>query len=177
MNPIFCIAEDDRQAQQIIDDLKYAGLLMDQVSIVMMENGQGSEEASQPVYTNRAGAGTAVGGIAGASAGAALGWAALLGAAPVAGPLIAAGPLLAMLSGAAIGGTTGGVLGAIVGAGLPQHRASHYEEKLHIGSVIIAVHPHAAAEEAAAHDIFRRHGVLEVPERELKLSESKLAGL
>jgi hypothetical protein len=178
MKTIFGIAEDDEHAREIIADLKQVGLLMDQVSIVLMENSQQSDEGGQPMYTNRATTGTAVGGVAGISAGAALGWAATLGAAPVLGPLVAAGPLLAILSGAAIGGTTGSVLGAIVGAGMPQHHTKHYEDMLHAGSVIIAAHPHSNKEEVLAHRIFRKHGVAEVPERELNLaSNPKLSGL
>jgi hypothetical protein len=61
---------------------------------------------------------------------------------------------------------------------MPQHHTKHYEDLLHAGSVIIAAHPHSNQEEVAAHRVFRKHFVAEVPERELNLAHSsKLAGV
>lgn len=169
MKSLFCIAANGEQAHAIVETLKASGLRDEQVSIVIMENSQISANAEQPVYDSQSAAGTTVGGVAGAGAGAALGWAVALGATPILGPLAAAGPLLTILAGAAVGGTTGSAIGAIVGAGLPAHRAKHYETKLGAGEVIVAAHPRSLAQAKTVHTVFEIHHVQEVDEADLKL--------
>lgn len=169
MKSLFCIATNGEQAHAIVETLKASGLRDEQVSIVMMENSQISTHAEQPVYDSQSGTGATVGGATGAGAGAAIGWAVALGATPILGPLAAAGPLLTILAGAAVGGSTGSAIGAIVGAGLPAHRAKHYETKLQAGEVIVAAHPHSFPQAETVHAVFKIHHVQEIDEADLKL--------
>jgi hypothetical protein len=164
MKTLFCVA-DGTNAPLIVEALKSNGFVSEQISIVLNENAQQNDAASDPSYTNRAGAGTAIGSVAGAGAGAALGWALTVGAAPILGPLLAARPLLAILGGAAVGGSTGGMLGAMLGAGMPQHHAKKYEERMHQGGIIM----HDKDQLETAHRIFSEYGA-EMPEKELHIS-------
>ena len=86
-----------------------------------------------------AGAGSAIGGTAGAVIGAiaAIGTAVAI---PGLG-LVVAGPIAAGLAGAGAGGLTGGIVGALIGSGIPEDRAKHYESGIKEGGIVMGVKP------------------------------------
>lgn len=86
-----------------------------------------------------AGAGSAIGGTVGAIVAgiAAIGTNVLL---PGLG-LVVAGPLAAALLGAGAGGLTGGLVGALIGYGIPEERATLYENGIKEGGIVLAVKP------------------------------------
>jgi hypothetical protein len=53
--------------------------------------------------------------------------------------LVVAGPLAAALVGAGAGSISGGLLGALIGAGLPEDRATIYENGIKKGEIVISV--------------------------------------
>ena len=62
--------------------------------------------------------------------------------------VIAAGPMVTALTAGAAGAAAGGLIGALEGHGLSRHVAQQYEEALHQGRVLVAVH---CADRGAAH--------------------------
>jgi hypothetical protein len=40
-----------------------------------------------------------------------------------------------------VGGAAGGILGALVGAGIPEHKAKEYEQRLNQGGILLGVRP------------------------------------
>ena len=62
--------------------------------------------------------------------------------------LVVAGPIAAALAGAGAGGATGGLIGALVGAGIPEDRATAYEQGLKQGGIVLGTR--AKDEEHAA---------------------------
>ena len=86
-----------------------------------------------------AGAGSAIGGTAGAVIGAiaAIGTAVAI---PGLG-LVVAGPIAAGLAGAGAGGLTGGIVGALIGSGIPEDRAKYYESGIKEGGIVMGVKP------------------------------------
>src|SRR3954451_10373947 len=159
---VFCIASNDGQAIEIVQQLKSAGFHHQDISVLFPDK-QGTRDFAHQQQTKApeaamAGAGT--GGVLGA----ALGWLAGLGALaiPGVGPFIAAGPLMAALSGAAVGATVGGITGALVGMGIPEIEAKRYEGKIKDGNILLAVHVNDGHEIDRAKEIFKRNGAIDV---------------
>jgi hypothetical protein len=159
---VFCIASNDGQAIEIVQQLKSAGFHYQDISVLFPDK-QGTRDFAHQQQTKApeaavAGAGT--GGVLGA----ALGWLAGLGALaiPGAGPFIAAGPLMAALSGAAVGATIGGITGALVGMGIPEYEAKRYEGKIRSGNILISVHSETQSDADKARAIFERAGAQDI---------------
>lgn len=128
-----------KQAEQVVYDLKGAGLNPEDISIAAKDMSSLTELKAEGVKETADGA---VGGaIGGGAIGAALGWLLAGGTAliPGIGPIIAAGIFTATVGGALIGGTIGGVAGALVASGLPEEHAREYEEQLKGGRVVVVV--------------------------------------
>jgi uncharacterized membrane protein len=85
------------------------------------------------------------------------------------GPFIAAGPIMALLSGAAVGGSIGGVSGGLIGLGIPEIEAKQYENKLRDGNILLSVHTENGDEAKRAEDIFKTFKATEI----YRISEAK----
>ena len=73
------------------------------------------------------------GALTGLGLGALAGLGVLAGVIPVVGPAIAAGTLGVILSNAAAGAGIAGLAGALIGAGVPEHEAKYYHERIRGG--------------------------------------------
>jgi uncharacterized protein YcfJ len=137
---VICIAHSQTQAETIVNNLQYAGILPSDVSVLMPDRSGTRDFAHE--HNTKAPEGATIGGSAGGVAGGVLGLLAGIGALaiPGVGPFIAAGPIMATLSGAAVGAAIGGVAGALVGMGMPEYEAKQYAEKIKDGNILLSVH-------------------------------------
>ena len=151
---VFCLAQDEVQASNIVESLKNAGFSNNDISVLLPDKSSTREFAHKKATKAPEGAAAGVG--TGAVLGGTLGWLAGIGALaiPGVGPLIAAGPIMAALSGAAVGGATGGLIGSLVGMGIPEYEAKRYESQLREGRILISVHSDNADETKRAKEIF-----------------------
>lgn len=152
---VFCIANSQSQAEQIVENLQSSGFDSSEISILLPDT-EGKHDIGH-VKASKAPEGATTGAATGGVTGGVLGLLAGIGALaiPGVGPFIAAGPIMAALSGAAIGATTGGVVGGLIGLGIPEIEAKRYEEKLKTGNYLISVHAHDGDEEDRAKQIFK----------------------
>jgi hypothetical protein len=159
---VFCIAESEPQAVQIVQQLKNAGFSHQDISVLFPDR-QGTRDFAHEQKT-KAPEGAVTGASTGGVLGGALGWLAGLGmlAIPGIGPVIAAGPLLAALSGVAVGAAVGGITGALVGMGIPEYEAKRYEGKIRGGNLLISVHTEAANSADKARTIFQQAGAADI---------------
>jgi hypothetical protein len=159
---VFCTVKTSSQAQQIVDQLKAAGFIRDDISVLMSDK-SGTKDFAVDNQT-KAPEGAAAGAGTGAVLGGGLGWLAGIGALaiPGLGPLIAAGPIMAALTGAAVGGTVGGLTGALIGLGIPEYEAKRYEGKVKGGHALISVHSENSSETDRAKKIFEAAGAEDI---------------
>lgn len=153
-NVIFCLADTEAQTERIINDLKGAGFLSTDISVLFPDR-RGTHDFAYEHHT-KAPEGAAAGVSSGGILGGVLGWLAGVGslAIPGIGPFIAAGPIMAALSGAAVGAAVGGLIGTLVGMGIPEYEAKRYEGKLKEGNILISVHARTREERGRAKAIF-----------------------
>lgn len=154
---VFCIANSEPQAVQIVDHLKAAGF-SNEISVLLPDK-SGTKDFAHEHHT-KAPEGATTGGVSGGVLGGALGWLAGIGALaiPGLGPFIAAGPIMATLGGAAVGATVGGVTGALIGMGLPEFEAKQYEGKVKGGNILIAVHANDSEDATRVEQIYEEAG-------------------
>ena len=159
---IFCTVKTDTQASKVVNDLKNAGFVNNDISVLMNDR-TGTKNFAVDNET-KAPEGAAVGTGSGALLGGGLGWLAGIGALaiPGVGPLIAAGPIMAALGGAALGGTVGGISGGLIGLGIAEYEAKHYEGQIKGGRALISVHSENSAETARAKSIFEAAGAEDI---------------
>jgi len=159
---VFCVARDEAQASNIVDNLKNAGFSNNDISVLLPDKGSTREFAHEKGTKAPEGAVTGAG--TGGVLGGVLGWLVGIGslAIPGLGPFVAAGPIMAALSGAAVGATAGGVIGALVGMGIPEYEAKRYEGRLREGRILIAVHSDNSDETKRAKEIFERAGAEDI---------------
>jgi hypothetical protein len=152
---VFCIANSQNQAENIVDRLRGAGFSNSDISVLFPDTA-GTRDFAHRKET-KAPEGTTAGVGAGALTGGVLGWLAGIGALaiPGVGPLIAAGPIVAALTGAAVGGTVGGITGALIGMGIPEYEAKRYESKIREGNYLVSVHTEDNDQADRAKDIMR----------------------
>jgi hypothetical protein len=138
-NSILCIVPDAQHAELILGDLRAAGFVAEDISVLFPDR-TGSRDFALEHHT-KAPEGAATGAGAGGALGGTLGWLVGIGALaiPGLGPFIAAGPILAALSGAAVGAAVGGVTGALIGMGVPEFEAKQYEGRLKEGHLLMSV--------------------------------------
>lgn len=153
---VFCIAQDELQANRIVDRLKNAGFSSNDISVLMPDRRSTREFAHEK--NTKAPEGATTGVLTGGALGGVLGWLTGIGALaiPGLGPFIAAGPIMAALGGIAVGGATGGVVGALVGMGIPEFEAKRYEARIKEGRILISVHSENSEETRRAKDIFEQ---------------------
>ena len=137
-------------AETAVRALRDAGFSNDEISVVARdeERARGVVADTGGETAKGAGIGAATGGVLGALAGL------LVGAAVIAIPgvgIVLAGPLAAALGGAVAGGFTGGLAGALAGLGVAKDEASHYQERLEAGDIVVVLA--AGPREATARQI------------------------
>ncbi len=124
---VFGLASTEFQAEAVVNELKVADFLDEDISTLLAEK---MTSASRPS------------GVPAGLGGGALGW--LPGiegiSIPGAGPFIAAGPIVAALKAAAVGGASAGIADALCGMGLAESNARRLERKIRAGLILIAVH-------------------------------------
>jgi hypothetical protein len=154
---VFCIANSETQAVQIVDRLKNEGFSNNDISVLFPDK-TGTRDFAMEKGT-KAPEGAATGAGTGAVLGGALGWLAGIGALaiPGVGPFVAAGPIAAALSGAAVGGAVGGIAGTLIGMGIPEFEAKRYEGKIKDGGVLISVHTDDSDEAKLAKRVFEEY--------------------
>lgn len=140
--------KDRESAERAYNSLTERGYTKDDINIIMSDETRnkyypkGSDVADTEFGSKAwegAGAGSAIGGTAGAIIGAlaAVGTSVAL---PGLG-LIVAGPVAGALVGAGAGGATGGLIGALVGSGIPEDRAKEYESDIKKGGIVLGFNP------------------------------------
>ena len=154
---VYCTAKTVLQAEEIVDALKSSGFTSNDISALLPDK-RGTKDFAHE-HNTKAPEGATVGGVAGLSVGAALGWLAGIGslAIPGVGPFIAAGPIMAALGGAAVGTAAGGIVGALVGMGMPEFEAKRYDAKIREGNILISVHTEDGKQRDVAKDVFKRY--------------------
>ncbi|HZQ46548.1 MAG TPA: DUF2934 domain-containing protein [Verrucomicrobiae bacterium] len=155
---VFCIAQSDAQAIDIVQQLKAAGFHPQDISVLFPDK-QGTRDFAH-AHKTKAPEGAVAGAGTGGVLGGALGWLAGISglAIPGLGPFVAAGPLLSALSGVAVGATVGGITGALVGMGMPEFEAKRYEGKIKSGNILISVHSDTNEAADKARTVFERAG-------------------
>ena len=153
-----------RDAETAMGELRDAGFNMNQISLVGKDD-RGSTISSgnltdQTKTDEGAKAGAATGGALGGLTGLLVGLGAL--AIPGVGPVIAGGALATALAttaaGGAIGAAAGGLTGALVGLGIPDERASFYNDRVNHGDYLVMVDG-TESEILQAETILSRRGI------------------
>lgn len=149
-----------QKAEDVIEQLQKLGVERNSISLIAKEAESQrlpSDEASATIAG--AGAGAAIGGVAGLI----LGLAAL--AIPGVGPIVAAGPLAAALGSAGIGAAAGGFIGALTRMNIPEEHAQYYADAVRRGGALVVVN--AADEQAGAvRDLMNRYGAEDAEQRD-----------
>ena len=156
-------------AYRVVDDLKRAGFLESDTSIIASnvdgtyrEDQRPAVRPSEPDTSSTAAKGAVAGAVVGGGAGLAASLAGL--AIPGIGPIIAAGPIVATLAGAGTGAVAGGLIGGLVDLGVPEEHAEYYAEAVRRGGAIVTVRTdEIRANEAAS--IMRDHGAFDIEQR------------
>ena len=154
---VFCICDNESQAERIVDALKVANFSNNDISVLFPDK-SGTKDFAHEQHT-KAPEGATAGAGTGGVVGGALGWLVGIGALaiPGVGPFIAAGPIMAALAGLGVGAAFGGLTGALVGLGIPEYEAKRYEGKIKEGNILISVHSENSDEVTRAKDIFERN--------------------
>src|SRR5215204_515977 len=144
------------------------GYSKDDVNVMMSDEtrdkhyggGAGVETELGTKALEGAGAGSAIGGTAGAIIGAVLAAGTTL-ALPGLG-LLVAGPIAGALMGAGAGGITGGLIGTLIGYGIPEERVKAYEAGIKAGGTVLSVRPRSAEDAAYLEEQWKACGGEEV---------------
>jgi hypothetical protein len=155
---VFCLAKNEVQAEQIVEDARDAGFSNDDISVLFPDKGTTRDFAHEK--HTKAPEGAATGALTGGVLGGVAGWLVGIGtiAIPGLGPFVAAGPIMAALSGATVGAAAGGLTGLLVGLGMPEYEAKRYEGKIRGGNILISVHANSGDEVRRAKDLFKEAG-------------------
>jgi uncharacterized membrane protein len=161
------------EAHQVANDLRNAGFLDSDISIVA-NNAAGEFRDDPRVTVSRdETSATAKGAVTGAVVGGGAGLAASLAglAIPGIGPIIAAGPIVATLAGAGTGAVAGGLIGGLVDLGVPESDAQYYAESVRRGGALVTVRcDESRADEVS--DVMRQHGAVDIEGRVERWRES-----
>jgi Heat induced stress protein YflT len=141
----FGIFDDRDTAETAVNRLHGLGYQPDEIGVMM------SDKTAARDFAHDTGSKVAKGAATGAAIGGGLGAiiagltatgsvATIVGTGGAAAPIVA-GPLAAALAGLGVGGAAGGILGALVGAGIPEHRAREYQDRLDRGGILLGVRP------------------------------------
>jgi len=161
---VSAVFDNNQEAERAFSELRSAGFDESSISIIGQSGARSSEDIGDDGDDDGNKSGALKGALGGAAAGTLLGVAAL--AIPGVGPLAAAGAIAASAIpeaaaiGAAVGATAGGVAGLLSKEGVSDDDAKYYEERLHNGGTVIAVHgvESGASLEEAREILFRNGG-------------------
>jgi hypothetical protein len=152
-------------AEAALAELRDAGFVMDNVSIIGKDTGKNVNAVSATdMRGNKADDGAKTGAATGAALGGLGGLLVGLGALaiPGVGPVIAGGAaataLATALTGGAIGAAAGGVAGGLVGLGIPEQQAQVYSDSINRGDYLVMVDG-SEDEVRRAEPILKRHGI------------------
>jgi len=159
---VFCIAKNNDQARNIVDQLRTAGFSPNDISVLFPDKDTTKNFAHEK--NTKAPEGAAAGGGAGGAIGGTLGLLVGIGALaiPGLGPFIAAGPIMAALAGLGVGGAVGGVTGALIGMGIPEFEAKRYEGRLQKGGILLSVHCDTSGEITRSKEVLKATGAEDV---------------
>lgn len=170
MNPSTTVAvfENTSDVEKAITDLRGAGVSDADISYVYTsENRTVIEDASGSSIGSGAAAGAGTGAIVGGLAGLAV----ANGILPGLGTLFVAGPIATALgltgaaattaAGALTGAAAGTLVGALTGLGVSEDEAKVYEERIKLGSILLAV---KSDNPTQVKEIFEKHGAEEIRE-------------
>lgn len=149
-------------AQKAYDELIYRGYKPEDINVIVSDETHRIHheeiETEKPGHTRmeNAGIGSAIGGTAGAVAGAliAIGTTVIIPGLGIA----VAGPLLAALTGAGAGGLTGGIVGALHNKGIPKEHAEAFETSIRDGGVVISFSPKTVEDRLEIIEAWNRYG-------------------
>ena len=155
---VFCLCDSESQAEIIVNNLKNAGALNNDISVLFPDKG-GTRDFAHEQHT-KAPEGAAAGAGAGGTLGGIMGWLVGVGslAIPGVGPAIAAGPIMAALAGAGVGAALGGFSGALIGLGIPEYEAKQYEGRLRKGHLLLSVHSDDSKWAKKAAEVLKKAG-------------------
>lgn len=166
------------EARSAVQELLDGGVRREDISVMSKElEGKNAvvelveEDGHQQVedMAKGAGAGAAIGGLAGLV----LGLSAL--AIPGIGPVLAAGPIAALIAGAGIGATAGGLISGLTRLGIPENEAHTYAEGVRRGGTLISVNvPDEHASQVVA--TMKQHGAIEIDKRSAQWREEGWTG-
>lgn len=155
-----------RDAEYALTELRDAGFNMNQISVIV-QNADPNDRIGGADVSDTKGeqisGGASAGATAGAATGGIIGLVGSLGvlAIPGVGPAAEVGILLAnTLIGGAIGAVSGALAGALIGWGVPEERASYYDQRVAGGDYLVVVEG-TAEEILRAEEILDRRGVLD----------------
>jgi len=157
-NAVYCLASTEPQANEILTHLRNLGFSASEISILLKNKDTRNISVKEDAVR-----GAKKGGIAGGILGALAGLTVLT--VPVLGPLVVAGPILSALGGAAVGGVVGGLAGgsgALTHIGIPEQDSVRFEQKLHEGAILIAVHSSDPIRRDRALRVFKSSGADEI---------------
>ncbi len=108
--------------------------------------------------STKAAEGTGIGASIGGVVGAIIGGLATATAMAVPGlNIVVSGALASTLAGLGAGAATGGLVGGLVGAGMTEHEAKLYEDKIKNGAILISVDAKNSDQKDKIKDLFERH--------------------
>jgi len=174
MQTVVGMFETRNAAEDAIRRLQAAGFSNDAIGVAMRDTTESSELAASTETGDLAAEGATAGALSGAGVGALVGLALvgstivlpgigpiLVGGSLAAGGLVAGGATAAALTGAGIGAASGGLIGGLIGAGIPEHEATDYAERLERGHILVSVRCHEA-QTARAREILIEEGARSV---------------
>jgi hypothetical protein len=140
--------------------LRGGSFTQDEVSLIVREGqdndvpalGPRVETGSQSETETKA----AIGGLAGLAVGM------IAAVLPGVGPLLAIGPLAGAIGGSALGAAAGGMIGLLEDQGVSREEAEFYAEGVKKGGALISVHTTDSDRAAEARRIMEQHGAVEV---------------
>jgi hypothetical protein len=165
MNPSTCttaigVFSNWDKAEAAIEDLRSRGFLESEIGVVTRDGEGISKLKSRDLDLDDDGDDAAAGGLTGAVAGAGIGGliglGVLSGMVPVIGPALFAGTLGVLASNAAGGAAVAGVIGALTAWGFSEEEATHYQNEVVAGRVVVTVNAGVRCNEARA--ILQSHG-------------------
>lgn len=157
---------DRTDAEMAYSSVLERGYTKDDVTVMMSDDTRKTRFINDPEEKdtklgNKALEGTGAGSAIGGTAGAIVGALAAVGtsiALPGLG-LVVAGPIAGALAGAGAGGATGGLVGALIGSGIPEERADVYHKAIKDGGILMGVQARNEEEAKVIEETWRKnHG-------------------
>ena len=141
-NHVIGTYETERQAAEVVEELKEKGYTTKEISVVAKNSNENSEIIQEVKPSTKDGA------IAGAATGGAIGIAGVIAGLssiliPGFGAVLAAGPILTTIGGAVVGANSGagGLKPALMEIGVSEDEAERYSKDVEDGRILVFLHP------------------------------------